>query len=276
MSRPVKIGIIGGSGLDDPDILEGRQEKFVETPFGKPSDALIIGKISGIDCILLARHGRKHDVMPTNVNYRANVWALKQEGCTHLVVTTACGSLQEEFAPGHIVFLNQFIDRTTKRPQSFFDGGAQSPVGVCHIPMGQPFCEITRQILIDSATELGLTFHPRGTNVTVEGPRFSSQAESNLFRSWGASVINMTTVPEVVLAREAGMCYASMALVTDYDCWRDNTADVNVETVMATMKHNSTHAKKLILHAIPKIADRDWTAVLDRLEAQVQSSTMLP
>ncbi|XP_072877766.1 S-methyl-5'-thioadenosine phosphorylase isoform X1 [Chlorocebus sabaeus] len=218
----VKIGIIGGTGLDDPEILEGRTEKYVDTPFGKPSDALILGKIKNVDCVLLARHGRQHTIMPSKVNYQANIWALKEEGCTHVIVTTACGSLREEIQPGDIVIIDQFIDRTTMRPQSFYDGSHSCARGVCHIPMAEPFCPKTREVLIETAKKLGLRCHSKGTMVTIEGPRFSSRAESFMFRTWGADVINMTTVPEVVLAKEAGICYASIAMATDYDCWKEH------------------------------------------------------
>lgn len=165
--------------------------------------------------------------MPTNINYRANIYALKQEGCSHVIATTACGSLREEFRPGDFAILDQFIDRTTKRPSTFYDGAATSPPGVCHIPMAYPFCDRTRQLLLDVARDIiGLwCVHDHATMVTVEGPRFSSRAESLMFRSWGADLINMTTVPEVVLAKEAGLSYASIAMVTDYDCWRDTSED---------------------------------------------------
>nr|KAF6314992.1 hypothetical protein mMyoMyo1_013422 [Myotis myotis] len=145
----VKIGIIGGTGLDDPEILEGRTEKYVDTPFGKPSDALILGKIKNVDCVLLARHGRQHTIMPSNVNHQANIWALKEEGCTHVIVTTACGSLREEIQPGDIVIIDQFIDRTTTRPQTFYDGSHSCARGVCHIPMAEPFCPKTREVSVD-------------------------------------------------------------------------------------------------------------------------------
>ncbi|XP_077004149.1 S-methyl-5'-thioadenosine phosphorylase isoform X2 [Tamandua tetradactyla] len=218
----VKIGIIGGTGLDDPEILEGRTEKYVDTPFGKPSDALILGKIKNVDCVLLARHGRQHTIVPSNVNYQANIWALKEEGCSHVIVTTACGSLRDEIQPGDIVLIDQFIDRTTTRPQTFYDGSHSCARGVCHIPMAEPFCPKTREVLIETAKKLGLRCHSKGTMVTIEGPRFSSRAESFMFRTWGADVINMTTVPEVVLAKEAGICYASIAMATDYDCWKEH------------------------------------------------------
>lgn len=272
----VKIGIIGGSGLDDPDILEGRTEHFVDTPFGKPSDALIIGKIKNVECILLARHGRQHTIMPSNVNYRANIWALKQEGCTHVVVTTACGSLREDIQPGDIVLLDQFIDRTAKRDQTFYDGSSSSPQGVCHIPMADPFCSRTREVLLDVVKGLGIRYHPRGTMLTIEGPRFSSRAESLMFRQWGADVINMTTVPEVVLAKEAGLCYASIAMATDYDCWKEHEEAVCVDNVLKTMKENANKASSILLTAIPQICQLDWEQTIAGHRAMAQSSVMLP
>uniref|UniRef100_A0A8C8TKN5 S-methyl-5'-thioadenosine phosphorylase n=1 Tax=Peromyscus maniculatus bairdii TaxID=230844 RepID=A0A8C8TKN5_PERMB len=204
----VKIGIIGGTGLDDPEILEGRTEKYVDIPYGKPSDALILGKIKNVDCVLLARHGRQHTIMPSKVNYQVNISALKEEGCTHVIVTTACESLREDLV-------------TCLRP-SFYDGSHCGARGVCHIPMAEPFCPKTREVLIETAKKLGLQCHSKGTIVTIEGPRFSSRAESFIFRTWGADVINMTTVPEVVLAKEAGICYASIVIATDYDCWKEH------------------------------------------------------
>jgi len=172
-----------------------------------------------------SRHGRKHTIMPSNVNYRANIDALRQEGCTHIVVATACGSLREEYKPGDFAVLDQFIDRTTKRQSTLYDGGTDSPPGVCHIPMGTPFCERTRQVILTAAKGVDVCVHDHATMVTVEGPRFSTRAESMMFRQWGGDLINMTTVPEVVLAKEAGLSYASIAMVTDYDCWRDSSED---------------------------------------------------
>lgn len=192
----------------------------MSTPFGDPSDVLVSGQVHHVDCVLLARHGRKHSVMPSNINYRANIWALREIGCTHILATTACGSLQENITPGHIVFPDNFIDRTTKREGSFYDGRENSPKGVCHMTMANAFQPELRKILIQTARELHLVHHETGTVVTIEGPRFSSSAESHLFRSWGCHLINMTTVPEVVLAKEAGICYAAIALPTDYDSWR--------------------------------------------------------
>ncbi|KAL9951940.1 hypothetical protein ACROYT_G044696 [Oculina patagonica] len=270
----VKIGIIGGSGVYDPDILEDRQEKRVSTPYGEPSDVLVLGKIAGVDCVLLARHGRKHTVMPTDINYRANIYALKEEGCTHVVVTTACGSLKEEYKPGDLVFPDQFIDRTTKRVSTFYDGKEGSPVGICHIPMHDPYCSHTRKILTEVAKELNLQHHSSGTNVVVEGPRFSSKAESKMFQMWGGDIINMTAVPEVVLANEAGLCYAAIAMVTDYDCWRDDHEPVSVESVMAIFKSNVAHVKTLLLAAIPQIATKEWEDITKERQAAVTNNIL--
>ncbi|XP_059197159.1 S-methyl-5'-thioadenosine phosphorylase isoform X1 [Centropristis striata] len=262
----IKIGIIGGSGLDDPDILEGRTERYVDTPYGKPSDALILGKIKNVECVLLARHGRQHTIMPSNVNYQANIWALREEGCTHLLVTTACGSLREEIQPGDIVIIDQFIDRTTKRAQTLYDGQPTSPSGVCHIPMAEPFCNRTREVLVEVARSLGVKCHVRGTMLSIEGPRFSSRAESLMFRQWGADVINMTTVPEVVLAKEAGLCYASIAMATDYDCWKEHEEAVCVDNVLKTMKENANKASSILLTAIPQISQMDWAQTIKTLK----------
>src|SRR3989344_2874985 len=172
----IKVGIIGGSGLDDPDIIKDRKEFYADTRFGKPSDALIIGTIKDIDVVLLARHGRKHTIMPGNVNYRANIMALKEQGCTHVLVSTACGSLREEIEPGYLVFIDQFIDRTTKRHSTFYDKDQ-----VCHIPMAEPFCNELRQLLIGSAKRHEYKHADKGTMITIEGPRFSTKSESRMF-----------------------------------------------------------------------------------------------
>lgn len=268
----VKIGIIGGSGLDDPDIISEKVEKPIDTPYGKPSDTLIEGKIQGVDCVLLARHGRKHNIMPSNVNYRANIWAMKVAGCTHILVTTACGSLREEIHPGEIVLLDQFIDRTSKRELTFYDGDTLP--GVCHIPMHTPFCPKTREVLLEVAKELGYKCHPKGTAVTIEGPRFSTKAESHLFRSWGAEIVNMTTVPEVTLAKELGLCYAAIALPTDYDCWRESQESVSVEAVLASLNANVHKATQMLLKAIPKIASLEWSSVLEHNKKEISQAMM--
>ncbi|XP_064476999.1 S-methyl-5'-thioadenosine phosphorylase-like [Ornithodoros turicata] len=296
MPSTVKIGIIGGSGLDDPDILLNRKELNVSTPFGEPSDSIISGQIEGVECFLLQgnccftifththmktqhlpqrRHGRKHDVMPSNVNYRANIWALKELGCTHIIATTATGSLKEEIAPGHVVFPDQFIDRTTKRASTFYDGAETSPKGVCHISMASPFCDLLREVLISSAKQLGIAAHDKATVVTIEGPRFSSVAESNMFRAWGGHIINMTTVPEVVLAKEAGLLYAAIALSTDYDCWKQDHAHVEVAEVLKTLKENSDKALRIIRRSIPEIKNKDWDHVIGEAKEQLHNAVML-
>lgn len=275
MTPAIKIGIIGGSGLDDSQIIESRSEKVVNTQFGNPSDVLIEGKIAGVDCVLLARHGRNHSIMPSNVNYRANIWALKELGCTHLVVSTATGSLQEHIAPGDIVIPDGFIDRTTKRAQTFYDGSG-SLVGVCHVPMEPAFCSRSREVLIETAKELGIKVHEKGTVVTIEGPRFSSKAESKMFRQWGADLVNMTLVPEVVLAKEAGLCYVAIAMATDYDCWRECGENVNVADVLATFKKNVTKVTELITSVIPRMAAMDWSDTIEELKNTVNGSIMLP
>jgi len=271
----IKIGIIGGTGLDNPDILVDRKEVAVSNAYGSPSDCLLQGKIKDVDCVLLARHGRKHDIMPTNVNYRANIKALQEMGCTHVIVTNACGSLREEIKPGDIIFPDQFIDRTTKRQSTYYDGKETSLKGVCHIPMHTPFCPDTRQILIETAKELGITHHETGTIVVIEGPRFSTKAESHMFRSWNCDIVGMTTVPEVVLANELGLCYATIALSTDYDCWRPVESAVCVEDVMATMKDNAHKATQIILNAIPKIAKKDWSNIIKSHLECAKSAVML-
>jgi len=243
-----KIGIIGGSGLDDPKLLKDYDEIDIKTKYGKPSSALVTGKIKDVEVVILARHGKDHSVHPTGVNYRANIRALKDVGCTHIIATTAVGSLREEIKPGHIVFPDQFIDFTKKREYTFFDEGE-----VVHTSMADPFSEHIRNKLIEVSNNLGLKYHPKGTVVTIEGSRFSTRAESHMFRLIGADIINMSTVPEVSLAKELGFEYATVAMSTDYDCWKENEEPVTFEMVMETMKKNSENVKKLIIEVIPKI-----------------------
>ncbi|XP_041359521.1 S-methyl-5'-thioadenosine phosphorylase-like [Gigantopelta aegis] len=262
MTSVVKIGLITGTGLADPDILHNQTEKYVKTPFGEPSDALILGTIHGVDCVLLSRHGRKHSVMPSKVNYRANLLALKEEGCTHIIVTTACGSLQEDIRPGDLVVIDQFIDRTQGRNQTFYDGTSDKFKGICHIPMDKPFCQQTRKILQDTMRDMGFSCHAGGTVVTINGPRFSSKAESKMFKNFGADVVNMSTVPEVVLAKELGLCYASLAIVTDFDSWKEGVQAVNIDVALNMFKLNVEKVMKILVAVIPKLAAEEWTESL--------------
>eukprot|EP00794_Sanderia_malayensis_P008189 gene8189-9067_t len=272
---PVKIGIIGGTGFDDPKLFESKVEKSVTTVFGKPSDVLVCGKISGVECVLLPRHAKGQLVNPSNINYRANIMALKNEGCTHVIVTTAVGSLKEEVNVGDMVFVDDLFDRTYRRETSFYDGKDGSPIGICHIPMHEPFCSETRKILQESSKELGIKYHEKGTCVVIEGPRFSTKPESKFYQSLGASIVGMTLCPEAILAKEAGLCYAPIAMVTDYDTWKED-AEVDVPTVMKTVKDNAVKAKRIIINSIPKIASQDWTKIIEKNQEVVRDSIMLP
>ncbi len=249
--RTTKIGIIGGSGLDNPNILTEAQDLEVDTPFGKPTSSLKTGKISGIDVILLARHGREHTIPPTQVNFRANIHALKEAGCTHIIATTACGSLREEIGRGDFVILNQFIDFTRLRPLTFFE--EFSPNDMKHTPMAEPFNLELRNLLIKTCEELGLRHHKKGTVVTIEGPRFSTKAESHMFRAWGADVINMSIAPEAILANEIGIPYAAIAMSTDYDCWKEDEEPVTFEEVLKIFGQNVEKVTNLLTHTIPKL-----------------------
>ncbi len=247
----MKIGIIGGSGLDNPDILEYVSEKEADTKFGKPSSSLKIGKILNVDVVLLARHGREHTIPPTQVNFRANIQALKDEGCTHIIATTAVGSLKEEIGRGHLVVLDQFIDFTKHRNISFYD--KFEPNTPVHTPMAEPFDSSLRKVLVDTASELELKHHEKGTVITIEGPRFSTKAESYMFRTWGADVINMSIAPEAALANEAGIPYAAVAMATDFDSWKEDEEAVTWEAVLKIFSENVEKVTKLLVGAIEKI-----------------------
>ncbi len=241
------IAIIGGSGLEDPDLLKDAEEVIIDTPYGKHSP-IKKGKINGIEVVILSRHGYKHEYCPTTIPYKANIFALKKLECKAIIATSACGSLREEIVPGSLSFPNQFIDRTTKREQSF-----TMHEKVIHESMAEPFSKKLREILIKKSEELGFEFSAETTLVTIEGPRFSTRAESELFRSWNCDLINMTTVPEVCLAKEEGIPYQVINLVTDYDCWRENEEAVTFEMVMKTMKENAEKVKKLIVESLEEI-----------------------
>jgi 5'-methylthioadenosine phosphorylase len=246
-----KIAIIGGSGLENPDILKSPKTLKVETPFGDPSSELTTGKIGNVDVVILSRHGKKHSIPPTQVNNRANIWALKEQGCDFILATTACGSLREEIGRGDLVILDQFIDFTKHRKTSFFN--EFKPGEMKHTPMADPFDLKLRNLLIQSSEELKLKFHKTGTVISIEGPRFSTRAESNMFRMWGADVINMSVAPEVILANEIGIPYAAIAMSTDYDCWKTDEEAVTWEAVLEIFNKNVHNVIDLLLMTLKKI-----------------------
>ncbi len=242
------IGIIGGSGLYDIEGLEDKTWRAVDTPWGAPSDELLFGQLEGVPCVFLPRHGRGHPTSPTHLNYRANIDAMKRSGVTDILSLSAVGSLREDLAPGHFVIVDQFIDRSFAREKSFFGDGI-----VAHVSMAEPVCPRLGDVLLDTAQELGLPVTRGGTYLVMEGPQFSTRAESQLYRSWGCSVIGMTNMPEAKLAREAEINYATVAMVTDFDCWHPDHGHVTVEAVIKLLLANADNAKQLVRQAIPKL-----------------------
>jgi len=249
----VKIGIIGGSGLDNPEILMDAKDIEVKTPYGQPTSSLKAGKIKGVEVVLIARHGREHTVPPTFVNNRANIHALKEQGCTHIIATTACGSLREEIGRGDFVILDQLIDFTRHRHVTYHQ--KFNPHQAVHTGMAEPFNDYLRKKLIKSCKDLKFNHHPRGTVITIEGPRFSTKAESKMFRLWGGDVINMSTAPEAILANEAGIPYAAVAMSTDYDCWKEDEAPVTWGEILKTFKENVSKVISLLTTAIQQISE---------------------
>lgn len=248
-----EIGIIGGSGLDDLDFFKNAKDFEIKTRYGLPSSPLKIGDIGNKKVVLIARHGRRHTIPPTQVNFRANIQALKSLGVTHILASTACGSLRKEIKRGDLIILDQFIDFTRHRKVTYyeeFSGGAENAK---HIAMPDPFSKELRQLLVKTAKELKLKFHPAGTVVTIEGPRFSTRAESKMFRTWGADVINMSIAPECILANEAGIQYATVAMSTDYDSWAEEEKSVTWNEILKIFNKNVENMKKLFIQTIPKI-----------------------
>lgn len=246
----MKIGIIGGSGLDDPDIVTGAREMAADTSYGPPSSPLTCGSIGTNEVVIIARHGRQHQYSPTQVNNRANITALKEAGVDCILATTACGSLRAEIDRGHLVILDQFIDFTRFRANTFHDTFAN---GAVHTAMARPFDEKLRGRLFETGQRLGLAVHNGGCVVTIEGPRFSTVAESKMFRFWGADVINMSTAPEAMLANEAGIPYAVIAMSTDYDCWKEDEAPVTWEEILAVFHQNADNVKKLLVQVVSEL-----------------------
>lgn len=242
------IGIIGGSGLYDIAGLEHKEWRRVASPWGEPSDELLFGELDGVRCVFLPRHGRGHRLSPTHLNYRANIDVLKRSGVTDVLSLSAVGSLKEELPPGHFVIVDQFIDRSFAREKSFFGDGC-----VAHVSVADPVCPRIGDAAEAAARSLGLPVTRGGTYVVMEGPQFSTRAESELYRSWGCSVIGMTNMPEAKLAREAELCYATVAMVTDYDCWHDGHDAVTVDAVIQVMQANAEAARRLVRAVVPTL-----------------------
>lgn len=245
-----RVGVIGGSGLYDIEGLKSVRRVQVRTPFGSPSDAITVGTLDGVAVAFLSRHGRGHRLNPSEINYRANIYALKSLGVTRVISVSAVGSMKESIRPGDIVMPDQFIDLTKRRASTFFEGGM-----VAHVAFGEPICGSLARIVFSAGQQVGATLHRGGTYLCMEGPQFSTKAESRLYRQWGVDVIGMTNMPEAKLAREAELCYATMALVTDYDCWHETEEAVTVEAILDTLHKNVALAKRIVQAVMPSLAE---------------------
>ncbi|HKO12138.1 MAG TPA: S-methyl-5'-thioadenosine phosphorylase [Acidobacteriaceae bacterium] len=265
--QQAEIGIIGGSGLYSMPGLSNIHEERVSTPFGDPSDAFVLGELEGRKVAFLARHGRGHRLLPTELPFRANIYAMKTLGVERILSMSAVGSLKEEHAPGHFVIPDQFIDRTFARVATFFGDGI-----VGHVAFGDPVCGTVARVITDACSSEGVTARPNGTYVCMEGPQFSTRAESNLYRSWGADVIGMTNLQEAKLAREAEICYATAAMVTDYDCWREGHDDVTVEQIVAVLNQNAANASRVIKAAVAAMPRERGCACKSALQYAVLTS----
>jgi 5'-methylthioadenosine phosphorylase len=248
---PNVLGVIGGSGFYQMSGLDKVEQMELETPFGRPSDPFYQGRMGDIEVVFLARHGRGHRILPSEINFRANVFGMKQLGVTHLVSVSTAGSLREDIHPGELVVPDQFIDRTFKRPETFFGEGI-----VVHVSLANPVCAVLAASVGSSAKAGGAAVHEGGTYLCIEGPQFSTRAESNLYRSWGASVISMTAMQEARLAREAEMCYAALAMVTDYDCWHDTAAAVDIGEILRVMGLNVGKAQTAVSRLAHALGNR--------------------
>jgi 5'-methylthioadenosine phosphorylase len=267
-----KLAVIGGSGLYDIEGLTDIKEVNPDTPFGKPSDAIVVGRLGGVGIAFLPRHGKGHRISPTEVPYRANIYALKALGVEFIISSNSCGSFKEELRPGHLLVPDQIIDRTSQRVSTFFGEGI-----VAHIQFADPFCPVLSQIVYQSALDAGATVHKGGTFVAMEGPAFSTRAESRLYKAWGADVIGMTVLPEAKLAREAEICYASIACVTDYDSWHETNETVTVEAILTTMRSNIDFARKTIRLAAGRLPKKRECACASALgPALVTDPSLIP
>jgi len=260
------VGVIGGSGLYEMEELEDVREVELDTPFGKPSDSYITGRLGDVNMVFLPRHGRGHRIMPSELNFRANIHGMKQLGVERIISVSAVGSMREEIEPGHIVIPDQFIDRTKGRISTFFGNGV-----VGHVSFADPVCGDLSKVVYDAARTVGATTHFGGTYVCIEGPQFSTRAESRLYRSWGVDVIGMTNVPESKLAREAEICYATIALSTDYDCWHEEEEDVTVGAVLEIIRKNVATAKAIIRKSVAMIGDERDCPCCSALEYAVMT-----
>ena len=248
---PPVVGVFGGSGVYSIEDIDNAAVKCVDTPFGAPSSELLCGSIDGQQAVFLPRHGPAHQIPPGSINYRANIDALKRQGVTEILSISAVGSLKPDYPPGHFVIVDQFIDRTHAREKSFFGSGC-----VAHVSMADPVCSRLAHAVAESLADLGVPHSLGGTYVAMEGPQFSSRAESELYRAWGCDVIGMTNMPEAKLAREAEICYASVAMVTDYDCWHQGHEDVSVETILEVLHANADKGRKLVRDLLPRLSNR--------------------
>ncbi len=259
-----KVAVIGGSGLYNIKGLADVEEVILDTPFGKPSDAITIGRLGGVSVAFLPRHGRGHRFSPTEVPYRANIYALKSLGVEHIISVNAAGSLREDYKPGDLVIPDQLIDRTRGRVSSFFERGI-----VAHVLFAEPFCPALSRVLYQAAKEQGGTVHWSGSYVVMEGPAFSTRAESHLYRSWGASIIGMTALPEAKLAREAEICYAAIAGVTDYDCWKTEEEPTPIDAIINTLKQNVSRIREIIRLAVTRMPERSECGCASALKTAI-------
>jgi len=271
MSQPV-IGVIGGSGLYEMEGFTDIEEVRLETPFGEPSDVFITGTLDGTPMVFLPRHGKGHRLLPTEVNFRANIYGMKKLGVERIISVSAVGSMREEIVPGHIVIPDQFFDRTVERTATFFGEGV-----VGHVQFSDPVCGDLSEVLYEAAATVGAPVHRGGTYICIEGPNFSTRAESNIYRSWGVDIIGMTNVSEARLAREAEICYGTVALATDYDCWHEEHDDVSVEAVVAIIKKNVATARKIIREAAKHLGGQRICPCRKALEYAIMTDrTLIP
>jgi 5'-methylthioadenosine phosphorylase len=261
-----RIGVIGGTGLYDIEGLADVKEVYPDTPFGKPSDAILVGKLGGVGVAFLPRHGKGHRISPTEVPSRANIYALKSLGVEFIISSNSCGSFKEELKPGHLLIPDQVIDRTRGRVSTFFGGGI-----VAHIQFADPFCPVLSDIVYKAAKEAGATVHRGGTFIAMEGPAFSTRAESRLYKSWGADVLGMTVLPEAKLAREAEICYASIACITDYDSWHETKETVTIEAILKVLGNNIDLAKKTIKLAAGRVPQKRECACASALGVAIST-----